>query len=142
TVRDVAGVAPMFVAGAIMSYVTMGVEKSSYGSDGDEYDLSWLDRFLVAGRALWFYAAKLAWPFPVIFSYPRWTIDAHAWWQYLYPAAALAVMAGLWFARGRIGRGPLAAVLIFAGMLVPVLGFFHIFSFRYSYVADHFQYHA
>ena len=51
------------------------------------------------GGELWFYAAKLAWPFPVIFSYPRWTIDAHAWWQYLYPAAALAAIVALWLVR-------------------------------------------
>src|SRR5262249_8779770 len=53
-----------------------------------------------------------------------------------------AVVVGLWFARGRIGRGPLAAVLIFAGVLTPALGFFDVFPFRYSFVADHFQYHA
>ncbi len=42
----------------------------------------------------------------------------------------------------RIGRGPLAAVLIFGGVLVPALGFFNVYPFRYSLVADHFQYHA
>ncbi len=39
-------------------------------------------------------------------------------------------------------RGPLAAFLYFAGTLFPVLGFLHIFPFRDSYVADHFQYLA
>src|SRR5205823_5802541 len=72
----------------------------------------------------------------------KWTIDARAWWQFLFPATAVAVMIALWLARNRIGRGPLAAVLIFAGVLTPALGFFNVFPFRYSYVADHFQYHA
>ena len=49
---------------------------------------------------------------------------------------------GLWWASCRIGRGPLAAALIFAGVLLPALGFFDVFPFRYSFVADHFQYHA
>ena len=34
------------------------------------------------------------------------------------------------------------AVLFFAITLVPALGFFDVFPFRYSYVADHFQYIA
>jgi tetratricopeptide (TPR) repeat protein len=34
------------------------------------------------------------------------------------------------------------AVLFFAGTLVPALGFINVFPMRYSFVADHFQYHA
>jgi tetratricopeptide (TPR) repeat protein len=39
-------------------------------------------------------------------------------------------------------RGPLAGYLYFCGTLVPVLGFFDVFPFLFSYVADHFQYLA
>ena len=39
-------------------------------------------------------------------------------------------------------RGPLAATLIFGGMLVPALGFVNVYPFIYSFVADHFQYLA
>jgi protein O-mannosyl-transferase len=39
-------------------------------------------------------------------------------------------------------RGPLAGFLWFAGTLFPALGFFNVFPFVYSYVADHFQYLA
>jgi len=97
---------------------------------------------LIAGRALWFYVGKLVWPHPLVFFYPRWVIDSRQWWQYLFPLGAVAMLLGLWLARERMGRGPLAAVLIFAGVLFPVLGFFDVFAFRYSFVADHFQYHA
>ena len=34
------------------------------------------------------------------------------------------------------------SLLIFGGSLFPVLGFFNVYPFRYSYVADHFQYLA
>src|SRR4029077_11142392 len=71
-----------------------------------------------------------------------WHIDAAAWWQYLYPAAALAVVAALYVLRGRLGRGPLVCALIFAGTLVPALGFFDVFPMRYTFVADHYQYLA
>ncbi len=97
---------------------------------------------MIAGRALWFCAGKLAWPHPLTFFYDKWSINSGVWWQYLYPAAALAVMGALWLARERIGRGPLAAVLIFAGVLSPALGFFNVYPFLFSFVADHFQYHA
>ena len=49
---------------------------------------------------------------------------------------------GLWLARGRIGRGPLVAILFFGGTLLPALGFVNVYPMRYSFVADHFQYLA
>src|SRR5262249_10004908 len=76
------------------------------------------------------------------FIYPRWQIDPAEWWQYVFPLAAVAVMGALWAARARLGKGPLVAVLVFAGTLVPALGFFDIYPMRYSFVADHFQYLA
>ena len=33
-------------------------------------------------------------------------------------------------------------MLIFVGVLTPALGFFDVYPFRFSFVADHFQYHA
>ena len=84
----------------------------------------------------------MRWPDPLTFFYPRWTPATSEWWQYLFPAAFATFVVGLWQLRNRCGRGPLAAVLIFTGVLVPALGFFDVYPFRYSFVADHFQYHA
>ena len=39
-------------------------------------------------------------------------------------------------------RGLLAGYLFFCGTLAPVLGFFNVYPFVFSYVADHFQYLA
>jgi tetratricopeptide (TPR) repeat protein len=48
----------------------------------------------------------------------------------------------LFLARQRFGRGPLAAALYFGGTLVPAMGFFAVYPFQFSLVADHFQYLA
>ena len=48
----------------------------------------------------------------------------------------------LFLFRNRLGKGPLAAVLCYCGILFPALGFANIYFTRFSFVADHFQYHA
>ena len=120
---------------------TAWVERTLIGAEGAAFDLSLPDRFLIAGRVVWFYAGKLFWPAPLVFIYPRWNVSAAVWWQYLFPAAALAALAVLWSIRRR-RRGPLAGVLFFIGTLFPVLGFCNVFPFLFSFVADHFQYLA
>ena len=134
--------APMFALGLAAGLLTAGIERQHVGAVGADWNLSAVDRCLIAGRALWFYAASLAWPHPLIFFYPRWRIDAGSWWQYAFPVAALALMALLYARRRRFGKGPLVAVLAFTVMLAPALGFVDVFPMRYSFVADHFQYLA
>ena len=112
--RDIGVLSPMFLLGITFGLMTAWLEKHHVGASGPEWSLSFLQRCLLAGRALWFYAGKLFWPHPLIFIYPRWEIDPGAWWQYLFPAAALVVLIALWWLRSRIGRGPLVAVLCFA----------------------------
>ena len=46
------------------------------------------------------------------FIYPRWEINPSAWEQYVYPAGAVVLIAGLWLMRKR-SRAPLAALLFF-----------------------------
>jgi tetratricopeptide (TPR) repeat protein len=140
--RDAAPLMPFILLSVVLGLVTMWMETHHVGAQGDDWSLTSLERFLLAGRALWFYLGKLFWPRPLVFLYPRWLIDSRTWWQYLFPAAALLLPLALWLVRRQIGRGPLAAVLIYAGVLVPALGFFNIYFTRYAQVADHFQYHA
>jgi protein O-mannosyl-transferase len=139
--HDVIPLLPWLALGAAAGLFTAAVERKYIGAQGADYALTLLQRFLIAGRAIWFYAGKLLWPENLTFVYPHWTIDSSVWWQYLFPAAAVAVAAGLWRV-ARKHRGPLAAFLFFAGTLFPVLGFFNVYPFLYSYVADHFQYLA
>ncbi len=139
--RDVLPLLPFFAAGASAGLFTVWAERTLIGARGAEFALTAVQRVLLAGRAIWFYAAKALRPVNLTFFYPRWNLDASVWWQYLFPAGFAAAAACLWFAARR-NRGPLAALLIFAGTLFPVLGFFNVYPFRYSYVADHFAYLA
>jgi Flp pilus assembly protein TadD len=140
--RDWLTLAPMLLVGAVLGLLTVWLEREHVLARGPEWDLSLLDRILIAGRALWFYASKLVWPEGLAFIYPRWAIDASVWWQYAFPLAAVAVLIALFALRHRIGRGPVTAVLFYAGTLFPALGFFNIYPMRYSFVANHFQYLA
>ncbi len=137
--RDVRPLLPWLVLGAAMGLFSGWVEKTYVGAQGSEFDLSLLQRSLLAGRVAWFYVGKLFWPADLIFIYPRWTIDPAQAWQWLFSFAVIVALVVLWLIRGR-GRAPLAAVLFFGGSLVPTLGFFNVYAFIYSYVADHWQY--
>jgi protein O-mannosyl-transferase len=137
--RDVLPLLPWFAAAAAAGGVTAWFERTRIGAQGADFALGVVPRFLLAGRVVWFYLAKLFWPADLIFIYPRWTIDATAAWQWLFPLGALALVAVLWRTRR---RGPLTALLFFGGTLFPVLGFFNVYPFLFSFVADHFQYLA
>jgi protein O-mannosyl-transferase len=139
--RDVQPLAPWFVLGAIAGLTTVWIEQTFIGARGSDFTLTPLERLLLAGRAVWFYLYKVVWPAKLTFFYPRWNIDASDWRQYLFPMGVLAVGFGLCLAARR-NRGPLAAFLIFVVTLFPALGFFNVYPFRYSYVADHFAYLA
>ncbi|MHB1157144.1 MAG: tetratricopeptide repeat protein [Phycisphaerales bacterium] len=142
TRRDFTATLPFFILGAAMGLYTVYLERTHVGAFGSDFNFSFIDRCLIAGRALWFYAGQLLWPANLIFIYPRWRINAADATQYLYPGAAIIVTAALWFARRRIGRGPLAAWLFFVGTMFPAMGFLNVYPFIFSFVADHFQYHA
>jgi tetratricopeptide (TPR) repeat protein len=140
--REARSLVPLFVLGIAFGLLTSWMERHYVGAAGREWNLGLLQRGLLAARVPWFYLGKLLWPHPLIFIYPRWTIDAGAWLSYLYPLATVALIATLGLAHRRLGRGPLVAVLCFGGTLFPALGFFNVFPMRYSFVADHFQYLA
>lgn len=137
--RDFRPLLPWLVLGAAAGIFTAWVEQYYVGARGERFDLPWLERGLVAGRAFWFYWGQIVWPFRLNFIYPRWIPDASLWWQWLYPLATLMLTVVLWCLRGRT-RVPLAVLLLFAGSLFPVLGFVNLFGALYSWVWDHWQY--
>jgi tetratricopeptide (TPR) repeat protein len=136
--RDVLPLVPWLAIGAVFGLFTAWYERVYANARGASFDLSLIDRTLIAGRALLFYVRTLVWPANLMFINPRWTPDATAV-HALFPAAIVVIgVALVWLARGR--RGPLAVFLLYVGLLLPTLGFLNINWFNFSFVADHFQY--
>lgn len=191
--RDILPLLPWFALSLAAGLFTAHFERTLIGAQGAAFDLTLIERFLLAARVPWFYLSNLLWPSNLTFIYPRWTVDATVWWQWLFPLATLALLiAFTWLARTRrpvaanvseplrspsspasstsvtasttdrspppphsglsalgsglstlrVRRAPLAVALLFGGTLFPVLGFFNVYPFIFSYVADHFQYLA
>ncbi len=137
--KDVAPLIPFVALGIAAAIFTAWMEREFAGAKGEGFEFSAIERFLIAGRAFWFYIGKLFWPANLVLIYPRWNVDASVWWQYLFPIAALGFYVFAWVFRQK-WRGLLASLLFFAVAAVPMLGFFNISFFRLSFVADHFQY--
>lgn len=110
--RDVMPLVPFLLVGAASGLFTAWVESNLIGASGPDYSLTTVERGLVAGRAVWFYAGKLFWPAELMFNYPRWALDANAVRAYVFPLSLLATLIALWGLLRR-SRGPLAGALVF-----------------------------
>ncbi len=137
--RDVQFLVPFIVLGIVAGFFSLWMEREFSGAEREITELSIMQRMLVAGRAFWFYFGKIFWPSNLSFMYPRWKVNSGEWWQYLFPVAALFIFTMAWRLRTR-WRAPLAGLLFFVATLLPLLGFFNVSFFRFSFVADHFQY--
>ena len=73
-----------------------GSKLTIVGAHGADYQLTMIERTIVAGRAVWFYLGKLVWPANLIFTYPKWRIVESDPAQYLYPLGVVVLFAALW----------------------------------------------
>jgi tetratricopeptide (TPR) repeat protein len=128
------GLAILLVAVVIWRENTL-LEGKSFASG-----LSPIERLLIAGRALWFYAGKLLLPINLIPIYPHWRVDARAITPYAFPLATAAAVAVAWLLRRRLGRSPLVAVLFFTVSLAPTIGLVDFGYLAKSFVGDHYLY--
>ncbi len=106
------------------------------------FSYSMPEKFIIAGKAFWFYLSKLVWPAKIRAVYPHWTINPEKLHQFLFPLAAIALYLALFISSRKTGKGPSAAFLFFGINLAPVLGFIEFGYMRYSFAADRFQYLA
>lgn len=138
--RLVTRLLPFFAAGISLGMLTGYLEYYHVGAQGIEAQIPFVNRVLTAGWIFWFYLKKIFFPISFCFNYPQFFPDPHELRQWFYPASAAALPVILWTMRKRLGKGPLAAVLLYGGTIFPALGFIDVYPFRYSVTADHFCY--
>jgi protein O-mannosyl-transferase len=141
--RRIFQIIPFFVLGFAMGALAMWWERYHQGTSRAVFTfLSPIERVLVASRAVWFYLSKLIWPSRLTFIYPRWDITPTHFLSYVWLLAGLTLCVAMCFLRRYVGRSVEVAAGFFVATLSPVLGFIMLYTFRYTFVADHYQYLA
>ena len=140
--RDVLPLVPFFVLGAVAGMLTAWVERKLIGAEGAAFDLTAVERCLIAGRAIWFYLGKLVWPRGLDFHLSALAGQPGRVVAVPVPrGGVVAVGGGVGAAAAMAGAAGGAALLrrhvvSGAGLLSTSI------LFLFSYVADHFQYLA
>jgi protein O-mannosyl-transferase len=143
TMRRVIQIVPFVVMGIGMGLLAVWWERYHQGTNRALFPfLSPIERILVASRAAWFYLSKIFWPSDLTFIYPRWNISPVDLFDYIWLLAGIAACVSIYVLRRYFGRGVEVAAAFFVTTLSPVLGFIMLFTFRYTFVADHYQYLA
>src|SRR5437016_2233385 len=131
---------PFFVLGIASGLLAIWWERYHQGTSRAIFTfLSPIERVLVASRAIWFYLSKLAWPSNLTFIYPRWDIAPTHLLNYAWLLTGVLVCGAIYFLRRYVGRCVEVAAAFFIATLSPVLGFIMLYTFRYTFVADHYQ---
>jgi protein O-mannosyl-transferase len=143
TMRRLTQIVPFVVLGIGMGLLAVWWERYHQGTNRGVFTfLSPIERILVASRAVWFYLTKIVWPFKLTFIYPRWNISPADLLDYIWLLACIAGCVAIYFLRRYFGRSVEVAAAFFVTTLSPVIGFIMLFTFRYTFVADHYQYLA
>jgi protein O-mannosyl-transferase len=141
--KEIFQIIPLLVLGIAMAVLAIWWERYHQGTSRAVFTfLSPIERVLVASRAIWFYLSKLAWPSNLTFIYPRWDIAPTHLLNYAWLLAGVIVCGAIYFLRRYVGRSVEVAAAFFVATLSPVLGFVMLYTFRYTFVADHYQYLA
>lgn len=131
---------PLFGVALVLGALHVVLEQGNLASTLVVVDDAPAERALAAGRAAWFYAGKLLFPYPLVTHYARWDVMASPLVHAALLAAAIAVPILLWTLRERIGRAPFVAVASYLALLAPASGLVSFAYLRFAFVADHLQY--
>jgi protein O-mannosyl-transferase len=136
-------IVPFLILGLAMGFLAMWWERYHQGTSRAVFAfLTPIERILIASRAVWFYLSKLIWPSNLTFIYPRWNISPEHPLDYIWLLAGIVLCTAIYFVRRYVGRSAEVAAAFFVATLSPVVGFIMLFTFRYTFVADHYQYLA
>jgi len=143
TMRRLIQIVPFVILGIGMGLLAVWWERYHQGTNRAVFTfLGPIERILVASRAVWFYLSKIFWPSNLTFIYPRWNISPADLLDYVWLLAGIAACVVIYFLRRYFQRSVEVAAAFFVATLSPVLGFIMLFTFRYAFVADHYQYLA
>src|SRR5213595_2210687 len=141
--RRLIQILPFVILGMGMGLLAVWWERYHQGTSRAVFAfLTPIERILIASRAVWFYLSKLIWPSNLTFIYPRWNISPQHPLDYTWLLAGIVLCAAIYFVRRYVGRSAEVAAVFFVATLSPVLGFIMLYTFRYTFVADHYQYLA
>jgi len=140
--KDIRDLSRFFVLSLVWGLFVMWWEHKYVAGSAVEFGLTPIKRILLASHALWFYLGKLFCPVNLTFSYPKWNIEPTNPLHYTWLFLSLVAAWGIWHWREKLQRGPIAAIAFFVVALSPMLGFLSIYTFVFTYVADHYQYVA
>ena len=141
----VSRVTPYFALGIVGGLHTAYLEKTHVGAVGEEFALTFMQRAELIATNFIFYPLHALLPAEQVFIMPRRPIGGMndaidlAGFAALVVSVALVILAA-W--RWRRNRAPLLLLLWYGAAIFPALGFFDVYPFRFSFVADHFAYAA
>ncbi len=135
--RDTLLLIPLFGIAAVAGIARIWFETHAINPLEGFVQLSFLERLQVFGHVPFFYLKKLILPYPLMFNYPRWTLDVETLSLYL-PLFSIVFIFGCLLWKYQTWGKPLFLALSAFGLgLFPVSGLFHNGWFSASYVADH-----
>ncbi|MBF0287159.1 MAG: tetratricopeptide repeat protein [SAR324 cluster bacterium] len=135
TVKDCWMLLPFFLLSLVMGYVRVWFELHAF--DAITSTGTFLEKILTAIHVPFFYFTKLLFPYPLIFTYPKWEIDSSLASVYVPIVSLLLILLVLVWKYQSWGRYLFCGLAACLVTLFPVSGFFTNAWTQFSYVADH-----
>jgi hypothetical protein len=138
---DLKSAAPFFAISLVLGATTLlagdWFRESQLESAANPPIGNFLTHLELASGAAAFYFTKCVWPIRLLFIYPRWPVDAEA---FFCVAPFLAGAVWFWTKRATWGRHALLGLGFFFLNLAPFIGLTSVTYMQFTWVMDHFLY--